>query len=67
MEVIKEDAVFEFLPTNTRNSGFLFCLEGTRRMNDNQKALLAQKGILDDQKQKKVRFDEQKFDQETQY
>ena len=36
----------------------LFCLEGTRRINENQKAFLAQKGILDDQNQKKVRFDE---------
>ena len=54
MEVRKEDAVFEFLPTNTNNSGFLFCLEGTRRMNESQKAFMAQKRILDDQKQKSM-------------
>ena len=56
MEVRKNDAVFEFLPTNSNNSGFLFCLEGTRRMNENQKAFMAQKAMLDDQKLKKVRF-----------
>ena len=61
MEVRKDDAVFKFLPTNSDNCGFLFCLEGTRRMNEKEKAFMAQKTVLDDQQIKRVRFDEKKL------
>ena len=61
MEVRKDDAVFKFLPTNSDNCGFLFCLEGTRRMNEKEKAFMALKTELDDQKVKKVRFNQKKL------
>ena len=37
--------MFEFLPTNSDNCGFLFCIEGTRRKNSNEKALIVKNRV----------------------
>ena len=58
----KKDAIFEFLPTNMDNSGFLFSIDGVRKISKYEKAFMAQK--LDEKnigvvtKHKKVTFDE---------
>ena len=43
MEVQKEYAVFEFLPTNTDNCGFLFSIDGERKISKYEKTFMAQK------------------------
>ena len=43
MEVQKEDAVFEFLPSNTDNCGFLFSIDVERKISRCGKAFMAQK------------------------
>ena len=62
MEVQKEDAIFEFLPTNMDNSGFLFSIDGVRKISKYEKAFMAQKldekNIGEVTKNKKVTFDE---------
>ena len=62
MEVQKEDAIFEFLPTNTDNCGFLFSIDGERKISKCEKAFKAQKldtkNIEEVNKNKKVTFDE---------
>ena len=43
MEVWKRDVVFELLPTNSDNCGFLFSIDGQRTISKSEKALVAQK------------------------
>ena len=43
MEVQKEDTFFEFLPINTDNCGFLFSIDGERKISKCEKAFMAQK------------------------
>ena len=40
MEVEKEDAIFEFLTTNADNSGFLFSIDGVRKIRKYEKAFM---------------------------
>ena len=43
MEVEKEDAIFEFLPTNTGNCGFLFSIDAERKIDNCEMAFMAKK------------------------
>ena len=43
MEVEKEDAIFEFLPTNTDNCGSLFSIDAERKISDCEVAFMAKK------------------------
>ena len=62
IEVQKEDAIFEFLPTNTDNCGFLFSIDAERKISNCEKAFMAKKfdrnDIVDENRNKKVSFDE---------
>ena len=62
MEVQKEDVIFEFLPTNTDNCGFLFSIDAERKNGNYEKAFMAKKvnenNIINQNKNKKVTFDE---------
>ena len=43
MEVQKKDATFEFLATNLDNCGFLFSIDGERKIDKCEQALVAQR------------------------
>ena len=60
MEVKKEDAMFEFLPTNMDNCGFLFSIDAEREIGYCEKGFMAKKqneiNITNQEKNKKVTF-----------
>ena len=62
MEVQKEDAIFEFLPTNMDNCASIFRIDAERKIGNCEKAFMAKKfnenKVIDQNKNKKVTFDE---------